>query len=101
MAISKKIVIDNNKIDIITTNYNDKFIQNRNNTGRKKHDFELLSDDQFKKCLNQKIKKLSDYDKKCRTEFSLCWIEESDIDEDETIHLENGFDVVKTYKEGN
>lgn len=64
MAISKKIVIDNNKIDIITTNYNDKFIQNRNNTGRKKHDFELLSDDQFKKCLNQKIKKLSDYDKK-------------------------------------
>lgn len=42
---------------------------------------------------------LSDYDKKCRTGFSLCWIEESDIDEDETIHLENGFDVVKTYKE--
>lgn len=64
MAVSKKIVIDNSKIDIVTTNYNSDFIQARNNKGRKKHDFELLTDEQFKKCLNQKIKNLSSYDKK-------------------------------------
>ncbi len=64
MAISKKIVIDNDKIDIVTTNYNKSFIDNRNNTGRKKHDYELVSDEQFKKCLNQKIKTLKSYDNK-------------------------------------
>lgn len=63
MAVSKKIVIDNEKIDIVTTKYNSNFIQTRNNKGRKKHNFELLSDEQFKKCLNQKIKNLSSYDK--------------------------------------
>lgn len=64
MAIAKKIIIDNNKIDIITTNYNNSFTDNRNNKGRKKHDYELLTDEQFKKCLNQKIKNLKSYNRK-------------------------------------
>lgn len=64
MAVSKKIVIDNNKIDIVTTNYNKSFLDNINRTGRNKHDFELLNDKQFKKCLNEKIKTFKSYDKK-------------------------------------
>lgn len=61
MAVSKKIVKNNNKIDIITTNYDDKFKDNINRKGRKKHDFGLLTDEQFRKCINQKIKTIKDY----------------------------------------
>lgn len=64
MAISKKIVINNNKIDVITTNFNKNFINNINRAGRKKHNFEMLSDEQFKKCLNQKVKTLKSYNNK-------------------------------------
>lgn len=61
MAVSKKIVINKNKIDVITTNYNDNFINNINRKGRNNHDFELLNDEQFKKCLYQKISTLESY----------------------------------------
>jgi hypothetical protein len=65
MATSKKIIfIDNNKIDIVTTNYNKDFINNINRQGRKKHDYELLSDEQLKRCINQKIKTLKQYNNK-------------------------------------
>lgn len=63
MAVSTKIVINNNKIDIITTNYNSNFMNNINKKGRKKHDYELLSDKELKKCINQKIKTLKNYNK--------------------------------------
>lgn len=63
MAVSKKIVIDKNKIDVITTNYNKNFINNINRKGRKKHNYELLSDEELKKCINQKIKTLKSYNK--------------------------------------
>lgn len=63
MAISKKIVIDKNKIDVITTTYNNNFINNINRRGRKKHDYELLSDNELKKCINQKIHTLKNYNK--------------------------------------
>ncbi len=61
MATSKKIVKSNNKIDIITTNYPNSFIGNRNNKGRRKHDFESMEHEQFKKCLNQKRDTLGAY----------------------------------------
>lgn len=63
MAVSKKIVIDKNKIDVITTNYNKNFINNINRKGRKKHNYELLSDEELKKCINQKIKTLKKHNK--------------------------------------
>lgn len=63
MAVSKKIIIDNNKIDIVTTNYNSTFINNINRQGRKKHNYDLLTYKELKKCLNQKIKQLKQYDK--------------------------------------
>ena len=64
MATSKKIIIDNNKIDIVTTNYNKDFLNNINRQGRKKHDYELLSDEQLKRCIHQKIKTLKQYNNK-------------------------------------
>lgn len=64
MAVSKKIVIDKENINVIKTTYNENFINNINRAGRKKHNFEILSDEKFKKCLNQKIKTLKDYNKK-------------------------------------
>lgn len=63
MATSTKIVKDNNKIDIIKTTYSNDFINNINRDGRKKRDYELISDEQFKKCLNQKIATLKAYNK--------------------------------------
>lgn len=63
MGISKKIIINNNKIDIITTNYDNKFIDNINRKGRKKHNYELLNKEHFTRCLNQKIKTLKSYNK--------------------------------------
>ena len=63
MAISKKIVIDKNTIDVITTTYNNNFINNINTKGRKKHDYELLSDNELKKCINQKIHTLKNHNK--------------------------------------
>ena len=64
MAVSKKIVIDNDDIDIVTTVYNKDFLENINRDGRKKHDYNLISDKQFRKCLNQKIKNLNAHNKK-------------------------------------
>lgn len=61
MAISKKIIKKNNNINIITTNYDNKFIDNINRKGRKKHNYDLLSEDKFKKCLSQKVKTLKAY----------------------------------------
>ena len=61
MAVSKKIVINNNKIDIITTNYNKDFINYINKKGRKKHNYDLLTKEQFEKCLSQKVKTLKNY----------------------------------------
>ena len=63
MAVSKKIIINKENINIITTNYNKDFINNINRQGRKKHNYEMLDDNKFKKCLNQKIKTLKSYNK--------------------------------------
>ena len=38
-------------------------MNNINKKGRKKHDYELLSDKELKKCINQKIKTLKNYNK--------------------------------------
>ena len=63
MAVSQKIVIYNDNIDIVTTVYDKDFSKNINRDGRKKHDFELISDKQFRKCLNEKIKRLKAHNK--------------------------------------
>lgn len=64
MPISKKIIINNDKTDIVTTTYNQSFISNINTRGRMKHNFELLDDEQFSKCINQKIRQLKGYNRK-------------------------------------
>ena len=64
MATSKKIIIDKNKIDIVTTNYNQDFLNNINKQGRKKHNYLLLSDKQLKRCITTKIKALKKHNNK-------------------------------------
>lgn len=64
LPISKKIIINNDKTDIVTTTYNQSFISNINTRGRRKHNFELLDDEQFRKCINQKIRQLKGYNRK-------------------------------------
>lgn len=59
--ISKKIIINKNNIDIVTTNYNKEFLNNINKQGRVKHNYALLSNKRFKKCLKNKIKTLKKY----------------------------------------
>lgn len=62
---SKKINIDNNNIDLIETNYNTKFLDNINRAGRNKvEDYELLSDEEFKRKLNEAQRKLKKYNRK-------------------------------------
>lgn len=63
MAVSKKIIINKENINIITTNYNKDFINNINRQGRKKHNYELLNKEKFNRCLNQKMKTLKSYNK--------------------------------------
>lgn len=63
MATSIKIIKDNNKIDIITTEYNKDFTNHINRKGRNKHNFELIDDNQFKKCVYEKITRLKTYNK--------------------------------------
>lgn len=61
--ISKKIIINKNNIDIVTTTYNKQFLNNINKKGRVKHNYNLLTDKQFNKCLKSKIKRLKQYNK--------------------------------------
>lgn len=62
---SKKIKIDNSNIDLIETNYNTKFLDNINRYGRNKVDnYDLLSDEEFKKKLNEAQRKLKNYNRK-------------------------------------
>ena len=61
MATSKKIRIDKDNIDIITTTYNKEFLDSINRNGRVKHDFNLLNDERLVKSINQKVKTLKSY----------------------------------------
>lgn len=64
MAKSKKIIINNNNIDIQTTSYNNNFKYNINRKGRNKYtleQYEKMDYEKFIKCLNQKIKTLKKY----------------------------------------
>lgn len=63
MAISRKIVIDNNKIDVIKTNYNSNFLNIRNKKGRTNKDYYKLNDREFINCLNQAQIKIRKYNK--------------------------------------
>ncbi|EOU1466882.1 hypothetical protein VOI00_003064 [Clostridium perfringens] len=63
MTISKKIIIDNNKINLIKTNYNEKFLNSINKKGRTKKDYYKLNDIEFKNCLNQAQIKIRKYNK--------------------------------------
>lgn len=64
MAKSKKIIIDNNNIDIQTTFYSNNFKHNINKKGRNTYtldQYEKMDHERFIKCLNQKIKTLKSY----------------------------------------
>ena len=53
-----KIVYKAEAINIITTQYSEKFEKYRNRRGRRKRNFDKMSQDERKKCLEQKIKGL-------------------------------------------
>jgi hypothetical protein len=58
MAISKKIVTVNNKIDLISTTYSDSFNENINRSGRKSIDYNELNEEQFNRVKQNKCKYL-------------------------------------------
>ena len=51
-------------IDVITTKYPVSFLKNINRRGRVKKDYEKLSDEEFNKCINNKIRALRSYNKR-------------------------------------
>lgn len=63
MPISKKIIIDNNKINLIETNFNSNFLNTRNKKGRTNKDYYKLNDKKFINCLNQAQIKIRKYNK--------------------------------------
>lgn len=63
MAISKKIIKDNEKVMVITTEYSDTFHKNINRAGRRKKDYRLLNEERLKEAIRHKIKNLKKYNK--------------------------------------
>lgn len=92
MAISKKLVITDDKIDLITTNYSNTFINNINRRGRTAIvDYDLLTDEQFKKMKQNKInllknKTIKKLDNLCNLNKFNYWI---------TIHVNSQSDYSK------
>jgi|SRR3712207_1316335 len=79
IAISKKLVINKDKIDLITTRYNNNFLNNINRKGRKVIDYDNLSVEELRTIKQNKInylksKTIKKLDNLCKLNNFKYWI---------------------------